>query len=192
MDLAIQKPYTIKSKPLSLKYDYVFFLMVFAFGGFFGFFYETLFYWIDLGYITKRGMTFGPWIPIYGFGGILLILLTEKTREKPLLLFILSTLICGFLEYLTGYILYNSFNVRFWNYNTEIWNWGNIGGFVCLRSLIFFGLSALFLQYFIRPVFEYIANKITKKILRFLLILPGILFSIDIIISSLIFYSNLI
>ena len=43
-------------------------LLIFTFGGIFGFIYETFFYRIDLGYFVKRGTTFGPWIPIYGFG----------------------------------------------------------------------------------------------------------------------------
>ena len=42
-------------------------LLIFTFGGIFGFIYETLFYRIDLGYFVKRGTTYGPWIPIYGF-----------------------------------------------------------------------------------------------------------------------------
>ena len=43
-------------------------MLIFTFGGIFGFIYETLFYRIDLGYFVKRGTTYGPWIPIYGFG----------------------------------------------------------------------------------------------------------------------------
>lgn len=43
-------------------------LLIFTFGGIFGFIYETFFYRIDLGYFMKRGTTYGPWIPIYGFG----------------------------------------------------------------------------------------------------------------------------
>ena len=43
-------------------------LLIFTFGGIFGFIYETFFYRIDLGYFVKRGTTFGPWIPIYAFG----------------------------------------------------------------------------------------------------------------------------
>ena len=43
-------------------------VLIFTFGGIFGFIYETFFYRIDLGYFVKRGTTYGPWIPIYGFG----------------------------------------------------------------------------------------------------------------------------
>ena len=49
--------------------------LVFVFSGFFGFIYEEIFYRIDLGYFVKRGTTFGPWIPIYGFGSIFISLL---------------------------------------------------------------------------------------------------------------------
>ena len=53
-------------------------LLVFAFGGIFGFIYEEIFYRFDLGEWVKRGTTFGPWIPIYGFGGIIMLGLTYK------------------------------------------------------------------------------------------------------------------
>ena len=43
-------------------------MLIFTFSGIFGFIYETIFYKIDLGYFVKRGTTYGPWIPIYGFG----------------------------------------------------------------------------------------------------------------------------
>ena len=46
--------------------------LIMILSGFFGFIYEMLFYKIDLGYFVKRGSTFGPWIPIYAFGGLLL------------------------------------------------------------------------------------------------------------------------
>ncbi len=107
------------------------FLLVFTFGGIFGFIYEELFYLIDLGYLVKRGTTFGPWIPIYGFGAVLIILTANRLRRIPVAACGVSALICGGLEYITGYVLLHMGGVRLWDYNTEIWNWGNIGGFVC-------------------------------------------------------------
>ena len=58
-------------------------LLIFVFGGFFGFLYEELFYLIDLGYLVKRGTTFGPWIPIYGFGALFIVLITTRFNQIP-------------------------------------------------------------------------------------------------------------
>lgn len=137
--------------------------LIIVLSGIFGFIYETIFYKIDLGYFVKRGTTFGPWIPIYGFGGLFIAMLTYKYKNKPWLVFVLCTIICGVLEFFTGYFLFHFKNIRLWDYNTEIWNFGNIGGYICLRSILFFGISGLFLIYVIIPTLNKIKNKFSKK-----------------------------
>ena len=60
---------------------------------------------------------------------------------------------------------------RYWDYNTEIWNWGNINGYICLRSVLFFGLSSFILMYVFNPVAYFLSTKINKKVLIVLSIL---------------------
>lgn len=159
------------------------FLMIFTIGGIFGFIYEELFYLIDLGYLVKRGTTFGPWIPIYGFGAVLIVLTANRLRKHPVAAFVVSTLVCGTLEYITGYVLLKAVGVRLWDYNTEIWNWGNIGGFICARSVLFFGFSALFLLYLIYPFVLRLREKCGKTAFCIISVLPALLFALDIVIS---------
>ena len=161
-------------------------LLVVVFSAIFGFIYEELFYRIDLGHFVKRGTTFGPWIPIYGFGGLFIIIIAYHFRKKPILVLLLSALVSGTLEFLTGYILYTYQGLRLWDYNTEIWNWGNIGGYICFRSVLFFGVSGLFLIYLVIPILKYIASKIPKVIFSIIAIIPTILFLTDFIISDII------
>ncbi len=162
-------------------------LLIFVISGIFGFIYETLFYRIDLGYFVKRGTTFGPWIPIYGFGGVLIYTLNKNLKHNLLLTFIYSALICGVLEFLTGYTLYHFINgLRLWNYNTEIWNFGNIGGYICLRSVAFFGLSGVILMYLVTPLLNKCANKMNKTIFSLIALVLFGLFTLDIILSIII------
>ena len=121
--------------------------------------YETIFYRIDLGYFVKRGTTFGPWVPIYAFGGLFIVLFSYRFKDKPLFVFLINMLVTGLLEYLTGFILLKYFNIRLWDYNNEILNFLNINGFVCLRSVLFFGLSSLLLIYVIVPFIDKIYNR---------------------------------
>lgn len=158
-------------------------LLVFAFGGIFGFIYEEIFYYFDLGEWVKRGTTFGPWIPIYGFGGILMLGMTYKIRKNPFLVFLLATLTSGILELGTGWVLDRFFNTRLWDYNNEILNWGNFRGYVCVRSVVFFGVSGIFLQFVVVPVFEWLEKKMPKKAWLALCFIPAGLFMIDIIVS---------
>lgn len=133
--------------------------LIMIISGIFGFIYETIFYRIDLGYFVKRGTTFGPWVPIYAFGGLFIILFSYKFKDKPLFVFLINMLVTGLLEYLTGFILLKYFNIRLWDYNNEILNFLNINGFVCLRSVLFFGLSSLLLIYVIVPFIDKIYNR---------------------------------
>ena len=48
-------------------------------------------------------------------------------------------------------------------YSNEILNFGNIDGYVCLRSVLVFGFSALLLMYLIVPLCFYLAKKMPKK-----------------------------
>ena len=132
--------------------------------GLFGFIYETIFYRIDLGYFVKRGSTFGPWIPIYAFGGLLIAVFTYKHKKNPIKVFIKTCLITGLLEYITGMIFFECFNKRLWDYNVEIWNYGNINGYICLRSVLFFGVSGLLLVYGVIPILKKIVTKIPEKV----------------------------
>ncbi len=160
-------------------------LLVFTFGGVFGFLYEELFYLIDLGYLVKRGTTFGPWIPIYGFGAVLIVLTTDRLRRHPAAVFAVAVPVCGGLEFITGYILYHTQGLRLWDYNTEIWNWGNIGGYICARSVLFFGISALFLQYVVYPLILRMQEKCRQTVFCVVSIAPALLFAADILISLL-------
>ena len=47
-------------------------------GAVFGYIYEVIFYKIDTGHFINRGTTFGPWIPIYAYGTLLIYLTTNK------------------------------------------------------------------------------------------------------------------
>lgn len=158
-------------------------LMIFVFGGFFGFLYEELFYLIDLGYLVKRGTTFGPWIPIYGFGAVFIVLTTTRFKQNPMVVLGISCLVSGILEFLTGYVLFHTWELRLWDYNVEIWNWGNVGGYICFRSIAFFGVSGLFLQYVVHPLLaHFVANSEETK-LSLVSLVPASLFLLDIVVS---------
>lgn len=138
-------------------------LAIMVLSAIFGYIYEIIFYRIDLGVFVNRGTTFGPWIPIYGFGGVFITLLAYKLRKDPFYVFFASCFISAILEFGTGFVLHRFFNIRLWDYNIEIWNWGNIGGYICARSVLFFGASGLFLIYFLVPKVKQLREKIVTK-----------------------------
>ena len=178
--------YIFKDEKYSVKTILNILALIFVLSGIFGFIYEMIFYRIDLGYFIKRGSTFGPWIPIYAFGGILITLATYRFRKNPFLVFIINCIITGVLEYATGFILYTTKGIRLWDYNTEIWNWGNINGYICARSILFFGLSSLFMIYVMIPGLKWLTKKVSERNLSIISIALFFAFVLDIVIYAMI------
>ena len=155
------------------------FALVVVIAGCFGWLYEFIFYFFNGGMkqFYWRGGNFLPWINIYATGSLMIYFLTYKYRKKPLKVFLISLISTGILEYFSGlgmYIIGNG--LRCWDYNSEILNFGNIHGFVCLRSVTFFALSGLLLVYVIVPFCFYLANKMNRK--TFLIMSYGLCFII--------------
>ena len=153
-------------KPLQRYQKVGILLLVIVIAGFFGWTYEMIFYFFDGGMtgLYMQGGNFLPWINIYAIGALLILATTWKLRRYPWAVFLISVLTTGVLELVAGWLVYTIGNgTRYWDYNTEILNFGNIGGFVCLRSILFFGVSALILTYWIVPFCEYLARKMSRK-----------------------------
>lgn len=143
------------------------FCLVIVITGVFGFVYEYIFYYFNGGMqqFYWRGGNFLPWINIYATGSIMIYFLAYKYRKNPLKVFLISFFTTGILEYISGLGMYIiGDGMRCWDYNSEILNFGNIQGFVCLRSVTFFGISSLLLMYVILPFCFYLAEKMDKKL----------------------------
>lgn len=161
------KDYLEKNHSFDKKTMLGIFCMIIVIGGVFGFLYEYLFYFFNGGMkeFYYRGGNFLPWINIYATGSVMIYILTYKYRKNPLKVFLISVISTGLLEYFSGLGIYIiGDGLRYWDYNTEILNFGNINGFVCLRSVMFFGLSALLLMYAIVPFCFHVASKSNKKV----------------------------
>ncbi len=155
--------------------------LVIVISGIFGWVYEYIFYFFNSGMkeFYWRGGNFLPWINIYATGSLMIMFLTKKVKKKPFLIFLIAFLSTGLLEYISGFGVYHITNMRYWDYNTEILNFGNIDGYVCLRSAGFFGLSALLLIYLIVPFCIYLSKKMNKKLFLTISITLCALFLID-------------
>ena len=139
--------------------------LIITISGVFGFCYEVVFYYFNSGMkqFYWRGGNFLPWINIYAIGAIMVFFLTYKKRKYPLFVFLVSSISCGILEYIGGWGMDKLGNIKCWDYNSEILNFGNINGYVCLRSILIFGLSSLLLIYIIVPFCFFLAKKMKKK-----------------------------
>lgn len=164
----MKRDYLEKEPKLDTRQKIFIIASIITVSGIFGWLYEYFFYFLNSGMKTfyMRGGNFLPWINIYAYGAFLILFLTFKRRKHPLQVFLLSAISTGILEYFSGYILYEKLGwLRCWSYNEEILNFGNIGGFVCLRSVTVFGICGLLLIYGILPVLIKLATTKDLKIL---------------------------
>ena len=137
--------------------------------GFVGWLVEFTFYYIDNGALHWKGGNFLPWINMYSVGAFIIFGFTYKYRKKPLFVFLTSVIVLGLFEFLTGYVLFKFFGIRYWDYNDEVLN---IGGYVCLTSLICIGIGGVFVMNFLVPILTKISKLQSKKI--FLVISIGL------------------
>ncbi len=158
----------------------IYLILVFFIGAFAGKVYETLFYLIVNHELFNTGTLFGPWIIIYGVGSVLLYFL-KSFKKNPIILFLLSILITGTLEYFSGLVLDKVFGLMLWNYNGLFLN---IGGYVCFRSVITFAIGGLLLHYLLIPILDKIFIKIKYNYIKYFTYILVVLFIIDFILSK--------
>lgn len=98
------------------------------------------------------GFLRGPYLPIYGVGGLLADFSFSYTSELSLLgaltVFIVGV---GLLEYFTGVFFKRVFRIRLWDYTDRRFN---LGGHICLKFMFYWFLLGLFFKYFLHPLFE--------------------------------------
>lgn len=155
-------------------FDY--YALLFFCVSFFGWLWEAFLYLFIDGSLVNRGVYYGPYLPVYGIGGLILIILLHARRRQPFQVFILSSVICTALEYAAAVWLEDRWGVRWWDYSNFFMN---IDGKVCLVCSIGFGLGGVMLICFFQPVFNRLYHKMTLGMRIFICIVLVIIFAAD-------------
>ncbi len=122
--------------------------LLFLIYGFLGWLCESIYCSIPAKRLINRGFLTGPICPVYGVGGVLIILLLTPFEDNLFLLYFFGVLITSIVEYITGWLLEAVFHTRWWDYSNRRFQ---IQGRVCLRNSLLFGLMAVFLMRCIHP-----------------------------------------
>lgn len=137
--------------------------------------------YVQFGKFINRGFLIGPYCPIYGWGAIAITILLKRYTYDPLVLFIMSTLVCSIIEYFTSYFMEKKYHARWWDYSSKKFN---INGRICLETLIPFGILGLFIMYVTNPMLFKIYQSMSKIVVHIISITLFIIFIVDNIISS--------
>lgn len=142
-------------------YSLVNLIMMFFIFCFVGWVWEVSLAFISEGMFVNRGTLHGPWLPIYGTGGVIILVLLKKLREKPALEFVAAMVLCGCLEYFSSWYLEMTHDgQRWWDYTGYFLN---INGRICAEGLLTFGLGGLAIVYRLAPALDNLLSRIDAR-----------------------------
>ncbi len=162
-------------------YDFWNLILLFFVFSIVGWLWEVLFHLFQYGSFVNRGTLYGPWLPIYGGGGIAMLVLLKPVRKNPLAFFVLAMIVCGIIEYATSVYLELVHHMSWWNYNGYFLN---LNGRICLEGLVLFGIGGLLANYIAAPVFGGLLDKINKNIKMIICIILVCIIACDFYISG--------
>ena len=133
-------------------------LFLFFLGSSFGWvlelFYRRLFSakkWLNPGFLV------GPYLPLYGFGLVLLYFLSNSSVAflpneiwQGTVAVLLMGLAMTLIEYLAGLIFIHGMKVKLWDYSKE---WANLQGIICPKFALFWTALAALYRFLIHPFF---------------------------------------
>lgn len=129
---------------------------------------------------SRKGLFLGPFCPIYGVGGALLIFILDKFKNNKLKLFIYGGIIGSVLEYVLSFILEAFYGARFWDYGYVKYN---INGRICIIYSLFWAILSVVIIKLIKPRVDKIIEKIPRKKIKVLDIGVTIFLILDVIIT---------
>jgi len=130
---------------------------------------------------VNRGMLHGPICPIYGFGGLIVLLGLERWKDTWIELFFASMFLCSLLEYVTSWILEKLFQTKWWDYSDQKFN---LNGRVCMLNSVLFGLGGMLFAHFVHPFVMWIVMAFSDTQAEWTARGLSILLSTDIIITA--------
>lgn len=155
-------------------------LMFFIYSGF-GWVWEVFYYYLLQGHYINRGVMHGPWLPIYGAGGIAILIFLFPLRKSPSRHFFATMGLCGILEYGTSVVLEYALGAQWWNYDGFFLN---LNGRICAEGLLIFGVAGLAFIYFLSPILDDVIRKFKPAKLLPIAIILVTIFVFDLIYST--------
>ena len=170
---------------------FIYFMMYSVLGWLYEVFLEVVVYrW---GF-SNRGVLFGPYCVIYGFGALLLILSLSWLQKRriyagkllitPLLVFIGIVAITTVVELIGSYIMEFTAGDWLWDYRRFAFNFE---GRIALNPSIRFGIGGMVFLYLLQPLFRRLCSKFSERAVYATAAVLALIFLCDIICTYIIF-----
>ena len=136
----------------------------------FGWLWEVGMHLVTNGEFVNRGALHGPWLPIYGTGAVLILTVLNRFRKNPALLFGMTVILCGFLEYMTSLVMeLTTGGTKWWDYSGY---YLNLNGRICAEGLLVFGIGGLAITYILAPIIDNLLEKVNERRIIAVLLRP--------------------
>lgn len=130
--------------------------------------------------LINRGFMRGPFLPLYGSGAIMMLVVSMPVRDNLFLVYIAGCLGATALEYITGVIMEALFKVRYWDYSNKKFNFQ---GHICLGSTVAWGFLTILMTEVVHKPIERFALGIPENVLSLLTIVLTIIIVTDFTLS---------
>lgn len=154
--------------------------LTFVLYSFIGYLCEVAYCSIGQRHLVNRGFLYGPWLPIYGFGGLIVDIFLVPISHYPILVFIAAIVLTSIVEYIGSWGLEKIFSIKLWDYSNHKFN---INGRVCLLNSSLFGLMSMILVYGAYPWVQKLFSIIPLVVAECLSDVLVILFTVDLTLS---------
>ena len=158
------------------RYTAVQWAFFFFFYCFFGWCFESAYVSLCKRKFVNRGFIRGPFLPLYGSGAVMMLLVSAPVKDSLVLVFLAGCVGATALEYVTGVVMEALFKVRYWDYSNQRFQFQ---GQICLSSTLCWGALTVFLSRYLHPAVERLAFLIPPALMAGLVTVVLVWFSVD-------------
>ena len=155
-------------------------LFFFYFYCFFGWVFESTYVSIKSRHFVNRGFMRDPFLPIYGSGAIMMLVVSMPFQDNLILTYLAGCAGATLLELVTGMTMEALFKVRYWDYSNQKFNYK---GHICLSSTIAWGFLTIFMTQFLHKGVEKLVLSIPYNILTILTVVLSVYIVADFTLS---------
>lgn len=139
---------------------------------------------------SDRGVLFGPYCVVYGFGALALLFVLGDLQKKriyvgkilvtPFLIFCGIIILATGIEFVASYIMEWVLGGWQWDYSRFAFHFQ---GRIAVNPSARFGLGGMVFLYVLQPLFEKTTDKLTDKTLRWVSGILAVILSIDALVT---------
>ncbi len=162
------------------QYTIIQWLFFFYFYCFFGWVFESTYVSLKKRQFVNRGFMRGPFLPIYGCGGIMMLVVSMPFQDNIFLTYIAGCIGATILEFVTGVTMEALFKVRYWDYSHQKFNYK---GHICLSSTLAWGFLTILMTEFLHRGVEKVIFALPEMLITIITVVISCVMIVDMTLS---------